>query len=296
MVVKTRSYTRQVVAADAADAEHQDRRQGRRVKLSTPSFRDASIRTYKVYSPNLTSKQSSFAKKAEDEDNDEAEAMMTTADALVALQDDNTESSGGCISATCMNPMRPITQFMYCISVYNSDITLHYKTVYILYDSKTRLYNIYSIISNCVPETGYTETDCGGSCVDGYPAPVHTVQMKYITYNHDSIVNYIMTMIVPSKEYDYFIQDDIVGIVASNEELKNIAFSQDSSYYDIDQLFHDNTSLETVYGWKTFQLIPSRKYWGPIVDTTESGTGAAIRSSYTESVIHSVLLILSQSI
>jgi hypothetical protein len=279
MVVKTRSYTRQVVAADAADAadaEHQDRRQGRRVKLSTPSFRDASIRTYKVYSPNLTPKQA--------------------ADALVALQDDNTEYSGGCISSTCMNPMRPITQFMYCISVYNSDITLHYKTVYILYDSKTRLYNIYSIISNCVPETGYTETDCGGSCVDGYPAPVHTVQMKYITYNHDSIVNYIMTMIVPSKEYDYFIQDDIVGIVASNEELQNIAFSQDSSYYDIDHLFHDNTSRETAYGWKTFQLIPSRKYWGPIVDTTESAAGTAIRSSYAESVIHSVLLILSQSI
>lgn len=285
MFVKTRSYNKQIAAAAAAaDADHQDRRQdrrqGRRVKLSTPSFRDASIKTYKIYSPNLTPKQA--------------------ADALVELQDDNTESSGECISATCMNPMRPITQMMYCIRVYNRDITLHYKTAYILYDNNTRLYNIYSIISNCVPETGYTDTECGGGggsgsrCVDGYPAPVHTVQMKYLTYNHGSIVNYIMTMIVPSDEYDYFIQDDIVGIVASNEELQNIAFSQDSSYYDIDHLFRDNTSRETAYGWKTFQLIPSRKYWGHIVDTTESG--AAIRSSYSESVIHSVLLILSQSI
>lgn len=122
--------------------------------------------------------------------------------------------------------------------------------------------------------------------------------MKYLTYIREYIVNYIMTIIVPSDEYDYFIQDDIVGIVASNEELQNIAFSQDSSYYDIDHLFRDNTSRETAYGWKTFQLIPSRKYWDPIVDTTESvaGAGAAIRSSYTESVANSVLLILSQSI
>jgi hypothetical protein len=308
MVVKTRSYNRQVAAADAADAaatavdsvtkSHNNRR---RVKITTPSFLDASINTYKIYSPSLTPKQSSLAKEVDDEVevevDDDDEAMMTTADALVALQDENTQYGGGCITDMCMNPMRPITRFMYCIRVYNSEITLHYKTAYILYDNKTRLYHVYSIISNCVPETAYTDTDTdtdtgcggGGGRVDGYPAPVHTVQMKYTTYINESIVNYIMTMIVPSNDYDYFIKDDILGIVASKEELDKIAFSEDSSYYDIDNLFHDNTSRETVNGWKTFQLIPSRRYR---VETSEE---VAIRSPYTESVTNSVLLILSHT-
>ena len=300
MVVKTRSYNRQVAAAaDDAAAEppvtdnHNNRR---RVKIMTRSFLDASINTYKIYSPSLTPKQSSLTK----EDDDDDEAMMTTADALVALQDENTQSGGGCITATCMNPMRPITRFMYCIRVYNSEITIHYNTAYILYDNKTRLYHVYSIISNCVPETAYTDTGCGGDGgggsggrVDGYPAPAHTIQTKYTTYINESIVNYIMTMIVPSNEYDYFIKDDIIGIVASKEELDKIAFSEDSSYYDIDHLFHDNTSRETVYGWKTFQLIPSRTYR---VETSQAAAAAAaIRSPYTESVTNSVLLILSHT-
>lgn len=314
MVVKTRSYNRQVAAADAAAAAAAEppvteNHNNRRVKIMTPSFRDASIRTYKLYSSSRIPKQSSLAKEdeveeeveeeVEDEDEVEDDAMMTTADTLVALQDENTQSEG-CITATCMNPMRPITRFMYCIRVYNREITLHYKTAYILYDNKTRLYHVYSIISNCVPETAYTDTGCGGGgcgCVDGYPAPAHTVQMKYTTYISETIVNYIMTMIVPSDEYDYFIKDDIVGIVASKEEINNTAFSEDSSYYDIDHLFHDNTSRETVYGWKTIQLIPSRTYRVDTTDAAATGVAAAEsrRSPYTESVANSVLLILSQS-
>ena len=310
MVVKTRSYNRQVAAAAAAAAAEPtvtENHNNRRVKIMTPSFRDASIRTYKIYSSSRIPKQSSLAKEdeveVEVEDEVEDDAMMTTADTLVALQDENTQSDG------CMNPMHPITRFMYCIRVYNSERTVHYNTAYILYNNKTRLYHVYSIISNCVPETAYTDADadadtsgggngggsCGGSCGgngggngDGYPAPVQTVQTKYTTYISETVVNYVMTMIVPSNEYDYFIKDDIVGIVASKEEINNTAFSEDSSYYDIDHLFHDNTSSETIYGWKTIQLIPSRTYR---VDTTEAN-----RSPYTEYVANSVLLILSQSV
>ena len=306
MVVKTRSYNRQVAAA-AADAaaeppvteNHNNRR---RVKIMTPSFLDASINTYKIYSPSLTPKQSSLAKEDDVEVEVEDEAMMTTADTLVALQDENTQSDG------CMNPMHPITCFMYCIRVYNSERTVHYNTAYILYNNKTRLYHVYSIISNCVPETAYTDADAdadadayadtsGGGNGDGYPAPVQTVQTKYTTYISETVVNYIMTMIVPSNEYDYFIKDDIVGIVASKEEINNTAFSENSSYYDIDHLFHDNTSRETVYGWKTIQLIPSRTYRVDTTDAAATGVAAAEsrRSPYTESVANSVLIILSQS-
>ena len=52
----------------------------------------------------------------------------------------------------------------------------------------------------------------------------------------------------------------------------------------INRLFNDNTSRETVNGYKAFHLIPSRKYWR---DPT-----SAIGPSYTESVINSVLLVL----
>ena len=178
--------------------------------------------------------------------------------------------------------MRPITQYMYCINVYNIDRTLHYRSAYIIYDKTSRLYHVYSIISNCFPETADDATTA--TTASGYPAPVNTVQMKYTTYVNESVVNYIITMMVPSNEYDYFIQDDIVGITTSKEEFAQTAFDSESSYYDINHLFHDNTSSDTVNGFKAFNLIPSRNYWR---DPT-----SAIGPSYTESVINSALLIL----
>lgn len=179
--------------------------------------------------------------------------------------------------------MRPITQYMYCINVYNIDRTLHYRSAYITYDKTSRLYHVYSIISNCFPETA-DDARTATATATGYPAPVNTVQMKYTTYVNESVVNYVMTMMVPSNEYDYFIQDDIVGITTSKEEFAQTAFDSESSYYDINHLFHDNTSSDTVNGFKAFNLIPSRNYWR---DPT-----SAIGPSYTESVINSALLIL----
>lgn len=269
MVVQTRSSNRQVMAEaiEATVTDRSDRSDRsdlrRRVKiLTTPSFLDASIRTYKIYSPVA---KHSYCLKEEEE--------HVAAEALVELQDNDG------VANICLNPMRPITQYMYCINVYNSDRTLHYRSAYIIYDKTSRLYHVYSIISNCFPDASDAAT-----AATGYPAPVNTVQMKYTTYVSESVVNYIMTMMVPSSEYDYFIQDDIIGIVASEEEITQTAFDPESSYYDIDHLFHDNTSHETVNGCKAFYMIPSRNYWRDPTST--------IGPSYTESVINSVLLIL----
>ena len=266
MVVQTRSSHRQVAteSINAAVTDRSDRSDlRRRVKiLTTPSFLDASIRTYKIYSPVA---KHSYCLKEEEE--------HVAAEALVELQDIDG------VANICLNPMRPITQYMYCINVYNSDRTLHYRSAYIIYDKTSRLYHVYSIISNCFPDASDAATTA-----TGYPAPVHTVQMKYTTYGNESVVNYIMTMMVPSSEYDYFIQDDIIGIVASEEEFAQTAFDPESSYYDIDHLFRDNTSRETVNGYKAFYMIPSRNYWRDPI--------SAIGPSYTESVINSVLLIL----
>jgi hypothetical protein len=287
MVVKTRSHNKKLAAAAAAadaaaaaaDAAIDS---GRRVRIVTPSFRDASIRTYKLYSPTARPSSSSlFA---------DLEERQVAAEALVELQQEDNQCVVGALNANiCLNPMRPITQYMYCINVFNSDITLHYKTAYVLYDNTTRLYYVYSIVSNCFPDSdAATATAAATAAATGnLPEPVHTVQMKYTSFTYDLIVNYIMTMIVPSNEYDYFIQDDIVGITVSKEDFVQTAFGPDSSYYDINHLFNENTSRETINGYNTFHLIPSRKYWH---DPT-----SAIGPSYTESVINSMILLLSQS-
>ena len=276
MVVKTRSYKR----AEAVDRSDRSDRHSRRVKiLTTPSFLDSSTRTYKIYSPVAKPPSRAVVVAApEDEEYDATEA-------LVELQDDVVDRRPQFVGCICLNPMCPITQYMYCINVYNIDRTLHYRSAYIIYDKTSRLYHVYSIISNCFPETADDATATAtATTASGYPAPVNTVQMKYTTYVNESVVNYIMTMMVPSNEYDYFIQDDIVGITASKEEFAQTAFDSESSYYDINHLFHDNTSSDTVNGFKAFNLIPSRNYWR---DPT-----SAIGPSYTESVINSALLIL----
>ncbi len=289
MVVITRSYKKRQLAATAAAAaatgDNNTHPAHRRVKIvTTPSFRDASIRTYKIYSPTIkpsSSSSSSSSAVVTLEEEEEAEYVAT--EALVDLQseEDRQPQFVGCI---CLNPMRPITQYMYCINVYNRERTLHYKTAYILYDNSSRLYHVLSIISNCFPDADATPTaTTDAPTASGYPAPVNTIQMKYTTYANESVVNYMMTLIVPSNEYDYFIQDDIIGIVTSKEELAQTAFAPESSFYDINRLFNDNTSRETVNGYKAFHLT-SRKYWR---DPT-----SAIGPSYTESVINSVLHVL----
>jgi hypothetical protein len=201
----------------------------------------------------------------------------------------------------CINPMQPITRHMYRISVYNSARTLHYKTAFILYNHKSRLYHVYTIVSNSYPiddDDSSSASDSSSSSASasdsssGFPQPVNTIHMKYLSYICDTITNYVTTLIVPHNDYDYFIQDDILGIVQSNDSAFNASiFGDESSYYDIDRLLHDTSSTETTNGFRVFQLIGSRNYWyDPAVLPSASASTA-----YTADTLQSVLQILGQS-
>lgn len=322
MVVKTRSQRNKYYQAErdavSAVAEEEYNASGRKrtVKILTPSFRAANLRTYKVY--NGAGAGAGAGVGVGSSSNLRMvvvpEPEATAADALMALasyESDCSESSlsqqsydgasagaGACarvrekknvtaVGHTCINPMHPITRYIYRIEVFNSDRTLHYKTAFILYNSANRLYYVYSILSNCYPdsERGDNGQGQGASMV---ATPRHTIQMKYTSYVHEDIVNYIMTVIVPSKEYDYFIQDDIIGVVSSNESsFKESVFGEDSSYYDVDSLIYDDSSPHTTDGFNAFQLIPSRNYWfDPLVQYS---------SNYTQETVYSILSIVSQS-
>jgi hypothetical protein len=264
-----------------------------RVKFTTPSFRDVSIRTYKVYTPRITAAAaaaaatSARAEWAVDPDDSDVSYI---AEAMVELQGKETRKNTVITKHMCLNPMTPITRYAYGIRVYNSAKTLHYRSAYVLYDNITRLYTVYSIISNV-----FTTSDDGGEHDDDddtvhiLPNPVHTVHAKYTTFVCDTVVNYLMTMIVPSEQYDYFIQDDILGIVASNEELAAAAFGPDSSYYDVAHLFqNDTSSRETTNGLKAFHLIPSREFWF-------DPTSTYMWQTYSAMIANCALMIVSQS-
>jgi hypothetical protein len=277
-----------------------------RVKFTTPSFREASARSYKVYTPRITAAAAAAAAASaerahtreepvddeRDHDHDDDSDVSYIAEAMVELQ--GTRKNMVITEHKCLNPMTPITRYAYSIQVYNSEKNVHYRSAYILYDNTTRLYTIYSIISNIFIASPHDSVAADhhshghGDAAHKLPNPVHTVHTKYTTFVADTVVNYIMTMIVPSNIYGYFIQDDIIGIVASNEELAETAFGPDSSYYDVTQLFqNDTSSRETTNGLKAFHLIPSREFWF-------DPTSTYMWQTYSDSVISSALMIVSQ--
>jgi hypothetical protein len=271
-----------------------------RVKFTTPSFRDASIRTYKVYTPRITAAAATSARAEWAVVPDDSDVSYI-AEAIMGLQDKKTRNNNTVITKhKCLNPMTPVTRYAYGIRVYNSAKTLHYRSAYVLYDDKTRLYTVYSIISNVFTTFsdggvhqcgggGGGENDDDDDTVHILPNPVHTVHAKYTTFVCDTVVNYLMTMIVPSEQYDYFIQDDILGIVASNEELAEAAFGPDSCYYDVAQLFqNDTSSCETTNGVKAFHLIPSREFWF-------DPTSTYMWQTYSATIANCALMIVSQS-
>jgi hypothetical protein len=326
MVVKTRSQRnkyyqveRMATATETEEDEHNNSGRKRTVKILTPSFREANLRTYKVYNGyNNSSCSSANLRKIV------PKSEATAADALMHLASYDSDCSQAswsqqsydhecnrtdtdtntykkknvtAIGHTCINPMHPITRYIYRIEVLNSDRTLHYKTAFILYNSTNKLYYVYSIISNYYPDSvehsSHYEQSQGtgqrqGFSTSMFATPRHTIQMKYTSCIREHIVNYIMTMIIPTKEYDYFIQDDIIGVVSSNDSsFKDSVFSDESSYYDVDSLIYDESSPHTTDGFNAFQLIPSRNYWfDPLVQSC---------SNYTQDTVLSILSILSQS-
>lgn len=280
-----------------SDGDHHLRRSSRRrVKIVTPSLREASIHPYKVYVPNTTTTRRKSAAvagavagavAAECCDDD----LSYIADAIMELNGKDARKNTVTTKHLCINPMTPITQYVYGIHVYNIAKTQHYKSAYILYDNTSRLYTVYSIVSNVMLGQNSHDDDKVDS-VPSLPHPVHTVHTKYTTFISDVVLNYIMTMIVPSNNYDYFIQDEIIGILASSKELSETAFGPDSSYYDIAQLIlEDHSSLETTNGRKAFHLIPPREYWFDPANSGESYRGL----SFSNAIVNCVLMIVSQS-
>ena len=307
MVAQTRSsIAKNNIVAVVADDDASHHRSRRRVKITTPSLREASIRTYKVYAPRTATnscRKTAVAAAAAAEEEEEAlltdqehDDMSYIAEAMMELNGKETRKNTVITKHMCINPMTPITRYAYGIRVYNSAKTLHYRSAYVLYDNTNRLYTVYSIISNVLSGLGShgayaTENDDNDDdTVHILPHPVHTVHVKYTTFLSDAVVNYIMTMIVPSDNYGYFIQDDIMGVVASNDELSETAFGSDSSYYDIAQLFQeDHSSRETTNGMKAFHLIPSREFWFVPAD------GAYRWQSFSGAIVNCALMIVSQS-
>lgn len=324
----------------SATTASRSNKEQRRVKIVTPSFMEASTHTYKVYSPRnkpphggasasataSSKKKTNTAFAFKDEASDDAAA----AEALIALQcheqkneiqysSDNdggigsdhyhfknpTQASSETTAVShhhhkCLNPMNPISKFIYRIGIYNIAQTVHYKTAYILYDTASRMYHVYTIISN---QMSYSEND--GAPVESrteftLPSPNNTIQTKYKSYIDDTITNFIMTMVVPSDEHDYYIQDDILGVVIQPQEFQKKAFDEESCFYDIEDLVYDDTSSETITGYKAFMLVPSRNYWYSPVGAyyytlTEANTVAYRDNRYTSQTVESVLSILSQT-
>ena len=230
-------------------------------------------------------------------DDDENPSSPSSA---ASYDDPATIGSGSHQHHKCLNPMNPISKYIYRMVIYNIAQTVHYKTAYILYDSKSRLYHVYTIISNQMPhqetvsESGEPRTEFT------LPCPHDTIQTKYKSYIDDTITNLIMTMIIPSDDHDYYIQDDILGVVIQPHEFQKKAFGEESSFYDIEDLVYDDTSSETTNGYKAFMLIPSRNYWytpsGAYYYTpTEANTVAYRDNRYTPQTLHSILSIISQS-
>jgi hypothetical protein len=334
MVVKTRSYyqekQRETAAADVSITISagggvdggQRRCSSRRVKITTPSFQESNTRTYKIYAPVRKSKQRNDAPAADYAEEAAAEALLSLQEHYEAPDQEldqyeqydsppPTSSNGsghaGCpasINHTCLNPMSVITKYMYRISVYNIDQTSHYKTAYIIYDNTTRLYHVYTIISNQIPNEANADTNAANTFVPSatcrnLPEPGNTIQTKYTTYICDMAINYMMMMVIPSKEYDYYIQDDIIGVVIQDHEFRKMAFGTESSFYDIEGLIHDKSSTETITGFKAFMLIPSRNFWyapaGSYFTTTESSYLSCGENRYTSDTLNSVIMVLSQS-
>lgn len=280
----------------------------RRVKIITPSFAEASTRTYKVYSPKT--KPKSGIKKTPEESAAEVLVSLQYADAADAADvfdaadaadAGDAYSTADAVSTACMNPMTPVSIYMYRIGIYNISQTNHYKTAYILYDKKSRMYHVYSIISNQIHAQ---DADACGSTQPRteftLPLPRNTIQLKYKSYVEDTIANFIMTMIVGADDHDYYIQDDIIGLVIQPDEFQKKAFSEDSCYYDIEDIVYDESSAETTSGFKAFMLVPSRHfwYWPAVATSVASGYYNHANyhdNKYTTSTLNSVLMILSCS-
>lgn len=132
------------------------------------------------------------------------------------------------------------------------------------------------------------------------PEPMNTLQLKFSTYITETIINYIMTLIIPSKDYNYYIQDDLIGVVSSNNhgnnDFEKTSFDDKSSFYDIEGILYDKSSTLTTNGFKAFMLLPSRQFWYNYSTTYITDTATVLENNiYTPHALDAMMLILSQS-
>ena len=300
MVVRTRSsYTPPAGAvAHVASVARAPRRTAR---FATPSYTDASIRSYKIYTPRHRHVRGGVSEESEPElgsENDAVEAAEAMA-SMNYVSEEASEASEASEAATpttatatatasfhprsCLNPMRPVTRYIYKLSVYNMSQTSHYNTSYVMYNRDTRTYHVYSIIST----TGVGGVDATATATgESLPEPTNTIQTRYTTYM--SADSYIMNVVIPSDQREYCVLADFVGVIMDDNEFKQCAFGEDSCYYDIDELWNSNDSKETLTGHKMFILTPTRVYYW------DAGAGVVPTTAmYTVDNINAALNIIA---
>lgn len=292
MVVRTRSsYTSSSSAAAAAPvvAAAVPVARRRSTRLSTPSYTQASIRSYKIYTPVAPKRCVRIYESEDDSETYEAAETLVSMSRDDAADDADhageapTPIPPSFQSGSCLNPLSPVTRYIYKLSVYNMAQTSHYNTSYIVYNSHSRTYHVYSIISTML--SSVSESACG-TFENTLPEPTNTIQTKYSTYVN--LESYVMNIIIPSPQREYSVLADFVGVVGSDDDFKQCAFRSDSCYYDIDSLWNTTDSKETLTGHKMFILTPTRVYYW------DAGAGIVPTSSmYTIEHINSALNIIA---
>ena len=273
-------------------------------RLSTPSYIEASLRSYKVYTPirgpNRRSEEPEPEPELESELESEPEfssvykeyTQVEAAEALIAMGEEEEEDCGGAAEMSfqrqsCINPMNPVTRYIYKLAVYSIDQTTHYNTAYVIYNRETRTYYVYSVISTSLGSGGEgAGAGAGADAVGSLPEPTNTIQTKFTTYVN--VMTYIINLVIPSKQREYCVLSDFIGVVGSDADFKTRAFGTDSCYYDIDELWNTTDSTETITGHKMFILTPTRVYYW------DAGAGVVPTSSmYTENDISAAMEIIS---
>jgi len=289
MVVRTRSsYKTAPVAATSSP------RRSTRVRLSTPSYTEASVRNYKIYTPSFRPPSHVSDYYSEHDTHEAGEALLSMS---LGYDDEPTILPRPTLlnRRCCLNPMRPVTRYIYKLSVYNMAQTTHYNTSYIIYNRDNRTYYVYSIISTILGGGGgggedgeYVDLGAAAAASESpsLPAPTHTIQTRYTSYVN--LDNYVMKVVIPSEQRDYCVLADFIGVITPDDEFNSRVFSEDSCYYDVDHLWNSTESEETLTGHKMFILTPTRVYYW------DGGAGGLSRSSlYTTEEIGDALDILS---
>jgi hypothetical protein len=301
MVVRTRSSGTSAVVAVPVAAPSVARAPRRAARFATPSYTESSLRSYKIYTPRRRPVRGVVAEESEPEFGSENDAIEA-ADALASMNYASEASEEEVYEAyapipaaaaaaapafhhrSCLNPMRPVTRYIYKLSVYNLSQTSHYTTSYVMYNRDTRTYHVYSVISTTGAGVGAAmAADAGG---ESLPEPTNTIQTRYTTYM--SADSYIMNVVIPCDQREYCVLADFVGVIMDDNEFKQRAFGEDSCYYDIDELWNSHESKETLTGHKMFILTPTRVYYW------DAGAGVVPTAAmYTVDNINSALSIIA---